>query len=180
MRQAGLQQREMSYNEFALLESNKAKVVVMSGFFEELKRRKVLPRRRPLMSLRAVSSFRIASAVFPGVGTPELEPALVDCSDSRRISHRADFSPWIFRHHTAGIERTSKVEAQTQAPPSHRRRNLILLAVAGLVISFAAGFFVLPRASARKIDKSIAVLPFENLSDEKRTPFSPTVFRTTY
>ena len=33
------------------------------------------------------------------------------------------------------------------------------------------GFFVLPRASARKIDKSIAVLPFENFSDDKDNAF---------
>ncbi|MFZ3376695.1 MAG: tetratricopeptide repeat protein, partial [Chthoniobacterales bacterium] len=41
----------------------------------------------------------------------------------------------------------------------------------GVVISAAAGFFLLPRASARKIDKSIAVLPFENLSDDKENAF---------
>jgi TolB-like protein/cytochrome c-type biogenesis protein CcmH/NrfG len=33
------------------------------------------------------------------------------------------------------------------------------------------GFFLLPRAAARKLDKSIAVLPFENLSDEKENAF---------
>ncbi|PYK72559.1 MAG: hypothetical protein DME44_04065, partial [Verrucomicrobia bacterium] len=37
--------------------------------------------------------------------------------------------------------------------------------------SAAAGFFLLPRASARKIDKSIAVLPFQNLSDEKENAY---------
>ena len=35
----------------------------------------------------------------------------------------------------------------------------------------AVGFFLLPRASARKIDKSIAVLPFQNLSDEKENAY---------
>src|SRR5205807_2746347 len=39
------------------------------------------------------------------------------------------------------------------------------------IISAAAGFFLLPRASARKVDKSIAVLPFENLSDEKENAY---------
>jgi TolB-like protein/cytochrome c-type biogenesis protein CcmH/NrfG len=46
-----------------------------------------------------------------------------------------------------------------------------MLVATGVVISAAAGFFLLPRASARKIDKSIAVLPFENLSDEKENAF---------
>ena len=40
-----------------------------------------------------------------------------------------------------------------------------------MVISAGAGFFLLPRASARKIDKSIAVLPFQNLSDEKENAY---------
>src|SRR5438034_4259150 len=33
------------------------------------------------------------------------------------------------------------------------------------------GFFVLPRVAAHKVDKSIAVLPFENLSDEKENAY---------
>ena len=40
-----------------------------------------------------------------------------------------------------------------------------------MIVSAAAGFFLLPRASARKIDKSIAVLPFQNLSDEKENAY---------
>src|SRR5262249_30805092 len=52
-----------------------------------------------------------------------------------------------------------------------RRRNTLLLGVAGLAALILAGFFLLPRASARKIDKSIAVLPFQNLSDEKENAY---------
>jgi serine/threonine-protein kinase len=40
-----------------------------------------------------------------------------------------------------------------------------------MIISAAVGFFVLPRAVAHKVDKSIAVLPFENLSDEKENAY---------
>ena len=42
-----------------------------------------------------------------------------------------------------------------------------MLVLTGVTISAAAGFFLLPRLSAHKCDKSIAVLPFENLSDDK-------------
>src|SRR5205809_2603892 len=43
---------------------------------------------------------------------------------------------------------------------------------AGVLVSAIAGFFLLlPRASAHKIDKSIAVLPFENLSDNKENAY---------
>src|SRR5204863_2000116 len=48
---------------------------------------------------------------------------------------------------------------------------LIILIALGVVISVGTGFFLLPRASARKIDKSIAVLPFQNWSDEKENAY---------
>jgi TolB-like protein/class 3 adenylate cyclase/cytochrome c-type biogenesis protein CcmH/NrfG len=52
-----------------------------------------------------------------------------------------------------------------------RRRNALLLATSGLVLLVGTGLFLLPRAAAHKIDKSIAVLPFENLSDEKENAY---------
>jgi TolB-like protein/Flp pilus assembly protein TadD len=52
-------------------------------------------------------------------------------------------------------------------PGTHRRRSAIALVAVGVIISAAAGFFLLPPVSASKIDKSIAVLPFENLSEDK-------------
>jgi len=44
---------------------------------------------------------------------------------------------------------------------------LVMLTGVGVVVSAIAGFFLLPRVAPHKIDKSIAVLPFENLSEEK-------------
>src|SRR5207244_2186813 len=73
---------------------------------------------------------------------------------------------WVFDVTSEGIKATPSV-----ASGGHRRRNVLMLAAAGVVISIAAGFFVLPRAAAHKIDKSIAVLPFENLSDEKENAY---------
>ncbi len=52
-----------------------------------------------------------------------------------------------------------------------RRRNAFLLAGSGLAALLLAGSFLLPRAFARKIDKSIAVLPFANLSDDKENTY---------
>jgi TolB-like protein/Flp pilus assembly protein TadD len=77
---------------------------------------------------------------------------------------------WMFDITPTGIERTSPISAQS-LPSSHRRRNLVMLAGAGMIISAAVGFFVLPHAVAHKIDKSIAVLPFENLSNEKENAY---------
>src|SRR5262249_54655314 len=60
---------------------------------------------------------------------------------------------------------------RTQTEVRKRRRNALLLAGSSLLVLIAAGFFLLPRAAARKIDKSIAVLPFQNLSDEKENAY---------
>jgi hypothetical protein len=46
-----------------------------------------------------------------------------------------------------------------------------LLIAAGAIVSTAAGFFLLPRVSAHKIDKSVAVLPFQNLSSDPENAF---------
>jgi TolB-like protein len=52
-----------------------------------------------------------------------------------------------------------------------RRRNALLLAGSSLAVLIAIGLILLPRVSARKIDKSVAVLPFQNLSDEKENAY---------
>jgi TolB-like protein/Tfp pilus assembly protein PilF len=52
-----------------------------------------------------------------------------------------------------------------------RRRNAFLVAGSGVAALLLAGSFLLPRAFARKIDKSIAVLPFESLSDDKENAY---------
>src|SRR5206468_5912264 len=52
-----------------------------------------------------------------------------------------------------------------------RRRNAFVLAGSGMAALLVVGLFLLPRASARKIDKSIAVLPFESLSGDKENAY---------
>ena len=52
-----------------------------------------------------------------------------------------------------------------------RRRNAFLLAGSGVAALLVAGLFLLPRASARKIDKTIAVLPFQNLSGDQENAY---------
>src|SRR5499427_2103252 len=56
-------------------------------------------------------------------------------------------------------------------PPKKRVLVLGMLAGVGVIVSAIAGFFLLPRGAAHKIDKSIAVLPFENLSEEKANAY---------
>jgi TolB-like protein/Flp pilus assembly protein TadD len=135
----------------------------MSGFFEELQRRKVY---RVAAAYIVVAGFliQIASAAFPAWELPSWSLRLVIALLLIGFPI-ALILAWAYDVTPQGIQATPRV------PGAHRRRNLILLVVASAIISMAAGFFLLPRASARKIDKSIAVLPFQNLSDEKANAY---------
>ena len=135
----------------------------MSGFFEELQRRKVY---RVAAAYIVVAGFliQIASAAFPAWELPNWSLRLVIALLLIGFPI-ALILAWAYDVTPQGIQATARV------PGAHRRRNLILLVVASAIISTAAGFFLLPRASARKIDKSIAVLPFQNLSEEKANAY---------
>ena len=139
----------------------------MSGFFEEVKRRKVY-RVAVAYIIVAGGIIQIASAVFPAWELPNWSQRLVI------VLLLAGFPialilAWAFDVTPEGV----RVTAPSPSLPAHRRgrRNLFILLTIGVVVSAVTGFFLLPRASARKVDKSIAVLPFENLSDDKENAF---------
>src|SRR5437764_6839395 len=138
----------------------------MSGFFEEVKRRKVY-RVAAAYIIAAGGIIQLSSAAFPAWELPNWALRLVI------VLLLAGFPialilAWAFDVTPQGIRATPSVAA----PRTHRRRNVIMLVVTGVIVSAIAGFFLLPRiSSARKIDKSIAVLPFENLSDEKENAY---------
>src|SRR5438132_3877311 len=142
-----------------------SKFVFMSGFFEELQRRKVY-RVAAAYIIAAGFIIQIGSAVFPAWELPNwmLRLVVVLLLIGFPI---ALILAWAYDVTAQGIRATPSVSV----PGTHRRRNLILLIATGVIVSAAAGFFLLPRASARKIDKSIAVLPFQNLSDEKENAY---------
>ena len=132
----------------------------MSGFFEEIKRRKVY-RVAVAYVVVAGGLIQLTSATFPVWELPtwSLRLVIVLLLIGFPI---ALILAWAFDVTPEGIRSTPRAET---LPPPHRRRNLMLLCAGGLAVSAAGGFFLLPRASARKIEKSIAVLPFENFSD---------------
>ena len=135
----------------------------MSGFFAELQRRKVY-RVAAAYIVAAAFIIQIGSAVFPAWELPNWTLRLVVVLLLVGFPV-ALILAWAYDVTPQGIQATPKT------PGRHRRRNIVLLVAAGVIISFAAGFFLLPRASARKIDKSVAVLPFENLSDQKENVY---------
>jgi TolB-like protein/Flp pilus assembly protein TadD len=137
----------------------------MSGFFEELKRRKVY---------RVAIAYIVASWAL-AQGLAQVLPVFEISNSAIRVVivllligfPVALVLAWVFDVTPQGI----KVTQTLVASDSPRRRNIAMLAVAGIMISAVIGFFILPRAAAHKIDKSIAVLPFENLSDEKENAY---------
>src|SRR6476660_9027147 len=137
--------------------------VIMSGFFEEVQRRKVY-RVAAAYVIAAGFIIQVGSAVFPAWELPNWTLRLVVVLLLVGFPV-ALILAWAYDVTPQGIQATPKI------PGSHRRRNIVLLVAAGAIISIAAGFFLLPRASARKIDKSVAVLPFQNLSDEKANAY---------
>jgi TolB-like protein/Tfp pilus assembly protein PilF len=138
----------------------------MSGFFEEVKRRKVY-RVAVAYVIAAGGIIQLGSAAFPAWELPNwaLRLVIVLLLIGFPI---ALILAWAFDVTPQGIRATPDVAV----PRTHRRRNVIMLVATGVIVSAIAGFFLLPRiSSAHKIDKSIAVLPFENLSDDKENAY---------
>jgi TolB-like protein/Flp pilus assembly protein TadD len=137
-----------------------SKFLFMSGgFFEELQRRKVY-RVAAAYVIAAGFIIQIGSAVLPAWELPNWTFRLVVVLLLIGFPI-ALILAWAFDVTPEGIQATEKTAAET-----HLRRNMIILAATGVIVSAAAGFFLLPRASGHNIDKSIAVLPFENLSGD--------------
>jgi TolB-like protein/Tfp pilus assembly protein PilF len=137
----------------------------MTGFFEEVKRRKVY-RVAAAYIIAAGGIIQLASATFPAWELPNWALRLVILLVLVGFPI-ALILAWAFDITAQGIQATP----DTTAPRTRRRRNIIMLIATGVVISVATGFFLLPRVAAHKVDKSIAVLPFENLSDEKENAY---------
>jgi TolB-like protein/Flp pilus assembly protein TadD len=137
----------------------------MSGFFEELKRRKVY-RVAAAYIIAAGGIIQLASAAFPAWELPNWALRLVIVLLLLGFPI-ALILAWAYDITSQGVVSTPA----PAVPGSHRRRNIIMLVLTGVAVSAAAGFFLLPRVSAHKCDKSIAVLPFENLSDEKENAY---------
>jgi len=137
----------------------------VSGFFDEVKRRKVY-RVAAAYVIAAAGIIQLASAAFPAWDLPNWALRLVIVLLLLGFPI-ALILAWAFDITAQGIRATPDVVPGTR----RRRRNILMLALTGVIISAAAGFFLLPRVAARKVDKSIAVLPFENLSDDRENAY---------
>ena len=141
------------------------KSVALPGFFGEVRRRKVY-RVVAAYIIAAGGIIQLASAAFPAWELPSwtLRVLIVCLLMGFPL---ALMLAWAFDITPDGI----RVTPDAATSRTHARRNMILLIACGVILSAAAGFFLLPRVAAHKIDRSIAVLPFQNLSDEKENAY---------
>lgn len=134
----------------------------MSSFFEELKRRKVY-RVAVAYVIAAGGLIQLSSAVFPAWElrnwTLRLTVLLLLIGFPLAL-----VLAWAFDVTPEGIRATTPLP--TVKPQKHRGRNIFLLIAVGLIVSAVAGFFLLPRGEATRLEKSIAVSPFENFSED--------------
>src|SRR5712672_3603762 len=105
--------------------------VIMSGFFEEVQRRKVY-RVAAAYVIAAGFIIQVGSAVFPAWELPNWTLRLVIVLLLVGFPV-ALILAWAYDVTPQGIQATPRV------PGRHRRRNIILLVVAGVIISTAAG-----------------------------------------
>ena len=101
---------------------------------------------------------------------PEWRPYLHDIGECE-VKHGETISIVNLYTPELGNPNPPRLKGTKTQARHRRRRNALLLVGSSLVVLVLAGILLMPRASARKIDKSIAVLPFQNLSDEKENAY---------
>jgi TolB-like protein/Flp pilus assembly protein TadD len=151
--------------------ANTFKSSSLYGFFCELRRRKVW-RVAAGYSVVGWLIIQFATTVLPALTLPAWTARMVV------VLVLAGFPialilAWAFDVGTQGITVTPEPAEGGECPPAlpGRRRNIATLAISGLLISGLIGYFVLSRGSMRKLEKSIAVLPFANFSNDTANAF---------
>ena len=149
------------------------------NFFSELKRRNVI-RVAGLYLVGAWLLVQVAGTVLPMFGAPDWLPRSIVILLAIGLLPALIFS-WVFELTPEGLKRDEDVRPeQSIAPQTARRMNRMIITVLVLALGyFAADKFVLaPRRTALPNDaspavgaKAIAVLPFENLSDDKANAY---------
>ena len=157
-----------------MLSSRESSTVVNpKHFFAELKRRNVY-RAAVAYAVVAWLLVQIATQVFPFFEIPNWATRLVVLTLFLAFPPVLLFA-WIFEITPEGLKRTEEVAPeQSITRGTGRKLDFLVIGVLLMVI----GLLVFQRYHAKDLDaqpgleeKSIAVLPFENLSDEKQNAY---------
>src|SRR5436190_23992695 len=154
-------------------------------FFAELKRRNVI-RMAGLYLVGAWLVVQVAGTVLPMFGVPEWLPRTIVVLLAIGFVPAVIFS-WVFELTPQGLKRDEDVAPeQSITPRTGRRMDHMIIVVLVLALGYFAfdKFALTPRREAALVSsappnesksvinaKSIAVLPFENLSEEKANAF---------
>lgn len=158
----------------------------MKNFLAELKRRNVI-RFASLYLVGAWLLTQVASTVLPMFGAPDWLARTIVILLAIAFVPALIFT-WVFELTPQGLKRDEEVAPeQSIAPQTAQRMNRMMVAVLVLALGYFAfdKFVLAPRreaalvftASARNehlstvSDKSIAVLPFDNLSEDKANAY---------
>ena len=155
------------------------------NFFGELKRRNVI-RAAGLYLVGAWLVVQVAGTVLPMFGGPEWLPRTIVVLVAIGFVPAVIFS-WVFELTPEGLKREEDVAPEQSITPQTRRRmDRTIIAVLLLALGYFAfdKFLLAPRRAAALVAnappnesksvinaKSIAVLPFENLSEEKQNEY---------
>src|SRR5436309_4469142 len=156
-----------------------------SNFFAELKRRNVV-RAAGLYLVGAWLITQVAGTVLPMFGAPDWLPRTVVILLAMGFLPTLIFS-WIFEMTPEGLKRDEDVPIeQSTAPQTARRMNRMIIAVLLLALGYFVfdKFVLTPRREAALLAartstepksvpsaKSVAVLAFANLSDDKGSEY---------
>jgi TolB-like protein len=137
------------------------------GFIYELRRRKVY-RAAAAYAIAGWVIIQVVATVFPILALPAWSVRAVV------ITVLAGFPfvlalAWAFEFGPSGLRRTTDSPSDPTGPSAfvRSRRNVVALVAVGAAISVLCGYFLLSRAAVSRLDKSIAVLPFDNFSEDK-------------
>ena len=138
---------------------------IMTGFFDEFRKRKVY-RVAAAYIVAAGFLIQIASAAFPAWDLPSWSLRLVIVLLLIGFPMVATSRMGLQSHYCRGNSGHTANARNSSTPQSYCARCAL-----GVIVSAAAGLLLLPRAVSQKIDKSIAVLPFKNLSSDKANAY---------
>src|SRR5438105_14038754 len=151
----------------------------IDNLLNELKRRNVI-RAAGLYLVGAWLLTQVASTVLPMFGAPDWLPRSIVILLAIGFLPLLIFS-WIFEMTPEGLKRDEDVPLERSiAPQTARRMNRMIIAVLVLALGYfvfdkfvlAPGRVSSPNDSSSGLNaKSIAVLPFENLSEDKANAY---------